>query len=58
MTICENKKLIRHSLEYYKWLKKTMEEKNTEEITVKFSKTKWGTFTKKSILQAIKNLTE
>ena len=53
MTICENKKLIRHSLEYYKWLKNTMEKRNVEEITVKFSKTKWGTFTKNSILQAI-----
>lgn len=53
MTICENKKLIRHSLEYYKWLKNAMEKRNIEEITIKFSKTKWGTFTKNSILQAI-----
>ena len=48
--IWENKKLVRHSQEYYNWLLKVMEKRNLEQIWVNFSKTKSGLFTKTQIL--------
>jgi hypothetical protein len=48
--VWENKKLVRHSKEYYEWLVNVMNKRHLEEIGVIFSKHCIGTFTKERLL--------
>ena len=51
--ICENKKLVRYSKEYYEWILSVLEKRGLNEIWVAFSKTKFGLFDKASIIREI-----
>lgn len=48
-TIWENKKLIRHSKEYYEWLLKAMNKRKLDEIWVAFTKQKFGMFSRERV---------
>lgn len=47
--VWENKKYIRYSQEYYKWLLSIMQKRKRSDIWVVFSKKKYGKFTKEEI---------
>lgn len=52
--VWENKKLVRHSLDYYKWLLSVCEKRKIDKIWVAFTKTKFGQFDKNGIIRQIK----